>query len=66
MAIFFVILRAFVVNIFIKKVRFLLNIPGEFGIIQTAIEMAGISRRTASRKPQRGKDIEPAGQVKYQ
>jgi len=35
-------LRAFVVNIFIKKVIFLLNILGQFGIITVAIEMAGI------------------------
>jgi len=27
---------------FLKKVRFLLNIPAKYGIIQTAIEMAGI------------------------
>jgi hypothetical protein len=40
-----------------------LNIPREFGIIQTAIEMAGISRRTASRKLQRSKDIGQAAQV---
>jgi len=32
----------FVANFFLKKVRFLLNIMGTFGIIQTAIEMAGI------------------------
>jgi hypothetical protein len=29
-------------NLFHKKVIFSLNIPAEFGIIQTAIEMAGI------------------------
>jgi len=40
------VLRAFVVNIFIKNVIFLLNILGQFGIIQTAIEMA-VQRRTA-------------------
>ncbi len=28
---------------FYKKVRFLLNIPREYGIIQTAIEMADIA-----------------------
>ena len=48
-------------HFFLKKVRFLLNTHNEFGIITIAMEMAGISRRTASRKPQRGKDIEPAG-----
>jgi len=46
------------VVIFKKKVRFLLNIPGEFGIITIAIEMAGILRRTAR--------IGQAAQVKYQ
>jgi len=29
-------------HFFYKKVRFLLNIPREYGIIQTAIEMADI------------------------
>ena len=33
-------LRAFVVNIFIKNVIFILNNREVFGIIQTAIEMA--------------------------
>ncbi|MHC4099226.1 MAG: hypothetical protein ACYSU3_24615, partial [Planctomycetota bacterium] len=50
-------------EIFIKKVRFLLNIPAGFGIIHTAIEMAGIQRssacpehsRRARRKLQRSK-----------
>jgi hypothetical protein len=59
-------------HFFYKNVIFILNILMEFGIIQTAIEMAGMSRRTASRKPPSGKDIacpyliggEPAGQVK--
>jgi hypothetical protein len=44
----------------LKKVHFSLNIPARFGIIKIAIEMAGISRRTASRKLQRSKDFGPA------
>ena len=42
---------------FVKKVRFLLNIPGKFGIIQTAIEMAEDGGPAAHEKPSRARKI---------
>jgi len=56
---------AFVVNIFPKKVTFLLNIPAELCIIQTAIEMADIAEtRTYRPAPNYGSSLFGAGHAK--